>query len=172
MRVFIHDVDQSTGQQTLRPGVVDVHDMFDATDDGQVMECMDTIRRIEKNGEAWVGGGASPLVRLVRYDATVPDAICRTMTINELMAELRRLQRKGMGELDVYQHRYGDSYCMPVVRARAYGPGSYVVLQAANPALLWPNDELDAVCEVKDAMYDSMEDRDNVEYCRNSGGSM
>lgn len=35
----------------------------------------------------------------------------KRMTVNELLAELRRLQREGRGTQQVYVHRQGDNCC-------------------------------------------------------------
>lgn len=68
MRVTTYDVDQTTGRRTLRDDNIDIHDLFDAEDEGQRVECLDAMARIEVDGEAWVGGGASELVVIVPAD--------------------------------------------------------------------------------------------------------
>lgn len=72
------------------------------------------------------------------------------MTINEMIVELTKLKATGQGDLNVHIHRYGDGWCMPAIQVKAYP--CHIVIGAANPAILWPNNEQDAVCKPEDAL--------------------
>lgn len=58
------------------------------------------------------------------------------MTVNGLMAELRKLQREGRGNNKVFQHTPGENYCMPVEGINTYHTTAvgHVVIRAADPA--------------------------------------
>lgn len=60
------------------------------------------------------------------------------MTVNGLMAELRKLQREGRGNNKVFQHTPGEEFCMPVEKLNTYHTTAtgHVVLQGADPKKL------------------------------------
>jgi hypothetical protein len=60
MRVKIYDIDSNTGEQTLR-GEDATLAMFDDDDDRHWVE-----HELRSRGRSYVGGGAAPLVLLVR----------------------------------------------------------------------------------------------------------
>lgn len=60
------------------------------------------------------------------------------MTVNGLMAELRKLQRAGRGNNKVFQRTPGEQFCMPVESVSAYHTTAigHVVIRGADPALM------------------------------------
>jgi hypothetical protein len=68
MRVKIYDVDQATGAEEFR----DECELVEAFGDGNAdPEYYKAIVELATVGRYWAGGGAAPLVRLVRAGITV-----------------------------------------------------------------------------------------------------
>lgn len=60
------------------------------------------------------------------------------MTVNGLMAELRKIQRAGRGNNKVFQHTPGEKFCMPVEKINLHHTTAtgHIVVKAADPALM------------------------------------
>jgi hypothetical protein len=75
------------------------------------------------------------------------------MTVNELLAELRKLQRAGHGDATVYQMRCGDAWNMATAKVSLASHKLHITLLAPDPAKLWPTgQEQEAVCSIEEAM--------------------
>lgn len=63
------------------------------------------------------------------------------MTVNELLKELRQLQKEGRGNQTVFIYRKEDTYCMPATRVQkhhAISNGHVVVKSDIGPSDLQP----------------------------------
>lgn len=60
------------------------------------------------------------------------------MTVNELLAELRKMQRAGYGERPAYIHRQGDDWCMHATKVTKHHNASFghVVIGSDHPDTL------------------------------------
>ncbi len=63
MRVRIYEVNQQTGAETLR-GEADFTEALPEPNDEQAL----AYQELRESGRAWIGGGAAPLILLMRID--------------------------------------------------------------------------------------------------------